>query len=38
MHRAARLAMCITAAATSYFAVLFVCGLRLRHMRSAASH
>jgi len=38
MHRAARLAMCIVAAAATYFAVLFACGLRLRHMRSAASH
>jgi putative peptidoglycan lipid II flippase len=38
MHRAGRLAMCILVAAASYFAVLFVCGLRLRHMRSAASH
>jgi len=26
------------AAAATYFAVLFACGLRLRHMRSAASH
>ena len=38
LHRAARLAMCIVAAAASYFAVLFICGLRLRHMRGAASH
>jgi putative peptidoglycan lipid II flippase len=36
-ERAARLAMCILAAAATYFAVLFVSGMRLRHMRNAAA-
>jgi len=37
LERAARLAMCIVAAAATYFAVLFVSGMRLRHMRNAAA-
>ena len=37
LERAARLAMCVVAGALAYFAALFVCGLRLRHMRSATS-
>jgi hypothetical protein len=29
--------MCVVAAAATYFAVLFVSGMRLRHMRNAAA-
>ena len=34
LQRAARLAVCIVAAAALYFAALFVAGVRLAHMRS----
>jgi hypothetical protein len=34
--RAARLAMCILAAAAAYFAVLLLSGGRLRHLRNVA--
>jgi len=37
LARGARLAMCVAAGAAAYFAALFICGQRLRHMRSAAS-
>ena len=37
LERAARLAMCVVSAAAAYFAMLFVSGLRLRHMRGGAS-
>ena len=37
LQRAAHLAVCVVAALPLYFAALFVCGVRLRHMRSAAS-
>jgi putative peptidoglycan lipid II flippase len=36
LQRALHLAGCIVAAAALYFAVLYVTGVRLRHMRSAA--
>jgi len=36
LHRAGRLALCIAAAAATYFAVLFLSGTRLRHVRNAA--
>ena len=35
-ERAARLAMCIVAAAATYFAVLLLAGMRLRHIRNVA--
>jgi putative peptidoglycan lipid II flippase len=37
LERAARLAICVIAAAATYFAMLFVSGLRLRHMRNAGT-
>jgi putative peptidoglycan lipid II flippase len=36
LARAGRLAMCIVAAAATYFAVLFVAGTRMRHLRNVA--
>ena len=36
LERAARLGMCIVAAAATYFAVLFVAGTRVRHLRNVA--
>jgi putative peptidoglycan lipid II flippase len=35
LERALRLGACIVAAAAAYFAVLFICGLRVRHLRTA---
>jgi peptidoglycan biosynthesis protein MviN/MurJ (putative lipid II flippase) len=35
LHRAARLALCITAAAVAYFAALWISGVRLAQMRSS---
>ena len=35
-ERGGRLALCIVAAAATYFAMLFVVGLRLRHVRNVA--
>jgi putative peptidoglycan lipid II flippase len=35
-ERAGRLALCIAAAAAAYFAVLFLSGMRMRHMRNVA--
>jgi putative peptidoglycan lipid II flippase len=37
LERAARLAVCVMAAAALYFAALFVSGLRLHHMRSSGA-
>jgi putative peptidoglycan lipid II flippase len=36
LHRAARLATCIVAAAVTYFAALFLAGTRLHHVRNHA--
>jgi putative peptidoglycan lipid II flippase len=36
LERATRLALCIVAAAATYFAVLFVTGTRMRHLRNVA--
>jgi putative peptidoglycan lipid II flippase len=35
-ERAGRLALCIVAAAATYFAMLFIAGTRLRHLRNVA--
>ena len=35
LHRAAQLAVCIVAAALTYFAALWISGVRLAHMRSS---
>jgi putative peptidoglycan lipid II flippase len=37
LERAARLTMCVAAGAAAYFAALFICGLRMHHMRSASA-
>ena len=34
LERAGRLALCIVAAVATYFAILFLSGLRLRHVRN----
>jgi putative peptidoglycan lipid II flippase len=36
LDRAIRLALCIAGAAAAYFAVLFISGMRLRHVRNVA--
>jgi peptidoglycan biosynthesis protein MviN/MurJ (putative lipid II flippase) len=36
VHRAARLALCIVAGASTYFAALLLAGARLRHLRNHA--
>ena len=36
LHRAARLALCVSSGAVAYFAALFLSGTRLHHLRNHA--